>query len=105
MTKRPDTAEHAKLKRLINYFPATGEFTAAVPTTRKGRGERIGTLREDGSYIVSYGGQLYTASRLAWYWMTGEWPERPVRLKTKEYSVHDYRWSNLELTPAPQSQP
>jgi hypothetical protein len=95
--RREDSPEfHRELRNAITYNPATGEFTAAVATTRRAKGERVGTLRDDGSYIVSFESKLYTASRLAYFWMTGRWPKRPVLIKQKKRLLSDYRWANLE---------
>jgi hypothetical protein len=96
---REDTPEfYSAFRRSVEYNPQTGEFKTVFPTTRVAAGARLGTVRADGTYIVSYDGKMYTASKLAYYWMTGRWPRRTVKLKQKDRKISDYRWTNLELS-------
>lgn len=86
----------ARVRELLHYDPLTGVFTRRVATGRHGchtAGSIVGTL-DDGGYLrAGVDGRTYRLHRLAWLYMTGEWPARDVdhrfRIKT------DNRWSEL----------
>lgn len=86
------TADH--LRSVLHYDPETGIFT-----WRKGRqGTRLnrtaGAAHKATGYVkicIDY--KLYSAHRLAWLYMTGEWPAEQVdHINTIR---HDNRWCNL----------
>jgi hypothetical protein len=97
-----DAALHRRLLSSLKYVRSTGEFIALTNTTRRYARGVVGTLRADGSYIVSFEGKLYTAGRLAYFWMNGFWPAVPVCVKTKTRTFKDYAWNNL-THPTPES--
>lgn len=66
------TAE--RLRELLHYEPETGVFTRRVKTGRCRAGEvATGTLNH-GYILMSVDRTFRAAHRLAWLWMTGEWP-------------------------------
>src|SRR5882757_1550497 len=86
----------AWLRHLLHYDPLTGEWTWVNPNPRARNicaGMRAGTVRFDGRRQISIEGKLYLGSRLAWFYMTGEWPEDEVDHKNRIKS--DDRWENL----------
>lgn len=83
------------LRRHFTYEPATGYFVWRVPprTHPKFLGERAGCLGRDGRWYVKFRGRRYIASRLAWLYMTGEWPQQEIDHRDTDRSNN--RWANL----------
>ena len=72
----------AELKRTYDYSPETGYFTRIRKTSPK---TNIGDIAGDNSkalfqtYIqISLNGKPYSAHRVAWLLMTGEWPKDQI---------------------------
>ena len=90
-----------ELKKYLYYSPSTGDFVWV-----KGRGSaRIGSIagfieKEHGYRIIRIFKRNYRASRLAWFYMTGEWPKDQVDHWNRKRA--DNRWKNLR--PATESQ-
>lgn len=64
------------LRRLFEYRPETGEFVRLVDTYRQhNKGSIAGSLMTNGYWEISIRGVRYYAHRLAWFYMTGEWPK------------------------------
>jgi hypothetical protein len=90
----------AQLREVLDYDPETGVFTRLVRGGRCLVGEVAGYARPDGYRIIQVKGRNYRASRLAWLWMTGEWPA--VYVDHINCVRDDNRWSNLR--PASETQ-
>ena len=90
------TAE--RLREVLNYDPQSGEFRRRVDRGR-GRGHRwkAGTIAgRKAQYIhINIDYALYAAHRLAWLYMTGEWPSRGIDHIDRD--KHNNAWSNLRL--------
>lgn len=84
-----------RLREVLNYDPETGMFTWRVP--RKGTGgvgSVAGRVNPGNGYIdicVDY--RRYLGHRLAWLYMTGEWPTNDVDHKDRVRTNN--AWSNL----------
>lgn len=98
--KAHNAALHKRLHSQLKYVRSTGCFVTLVNGTRRNHGDTAGTLRKDGSYIVSFEGVLYTAGQLAYFWMNSAWPSTPVKVKVKARTHADYAWNNLTHPPA-----
>ena len=67
------TAE--RLRALLSYDPDTGVFVYCVRTSqRTPPGTIAGSVNNEGYRNIRIGGVTYKAHRLAWLYMTGEWP-------------------------------
>lgn len=86
------TAE--RVREVLNYDSNTGVFVWAKSlSNRRGIGNRAGVrCRRDGYRIIGIDGKTYVTSRLAWLWMTGEWPKFVDHINCNR---DDDRWSNL----------
>lgn len=83
----------ARLKELLDYNPETGVFTWRVSRHHRVRaGARAGSLSHNYNY-VRIDGRLYKSSRLAWLYVTGNWPAKEIDHKNRV--SHDDRWINL----------
>lgn len=100
MAKADLTAQ--SLRAILKYNPKSGVFTRLVTAG----GHLAGTVAGGPDLINGYirlriGGRLYPAHRVAWLYMTGEWPVSLIdhinRVKT------DNRWVNLRLVSASQN--
>lgn len=81
------------LKSIISYDPETGMFTALVKRGKNVPGKVLGTKHSDGSMMIYINYKRYRAARLAWFYMTGTWPEHEIDHINRINS--DNRWSNL----------
>lgn len=62
----------------ISYDPVTGIFTAKVSAGRRKAGDVLGYVKADGYRLVQFNGKWKYAHRLAWFFMTGEWPKAEI---------------------------
>src|ERR1035437_5724966 len=88
------TLTQEKLKELLHYDPETGLFT--WKNTRHNAvkiGAIAGYWRKDGYVGIYVLGHHYLAHRIAWLYMTCEWPEFEIDHENRKYS--DNRWKNL----------
>lgn len=85
------TAE--RLREILSYDPETGAF--AWRASRRGvRPGKCGRISKSSGYrdiCIDY--VLYRSHRLAFLYMTGEWPTKDIDHKNRIRS--DNRWSNL----------
>jgi hypothetical protein len=88
------------LKTRVTYDPETGVFlwcngyggvTAGHPAGRKTTGLKDGSPY----WRVTIDSREYKAHRLAWFYMTGEWP--PNQVDHINGDPRDNRWANLRL--------
>lgn len=102
MAKTDLTAQ--RLRELLNYDPDTGVFTwVGRPSHFIKPNSRAGTLnRSEGYWMVKVDTYSYGAHRLAWLYITGEWPPHEVDHINGERA--DNRWTNLRSATKSQNQ-
>jgi len=66
------------LKNIIHYSPETGIFTWAKPRQGIKITDKVGTLKPNGYILILINSKLYRAHRLAWLYMTSNWPENDI---------------------------
>lgn len=86
-----------RLKEILHYEPETGVFSR-VNSKRK----KTGYVMTKGYIQISVNGRGMLAHRLAWLYMTGEWPEDQI-----DHINHvrdDNRWINIRSIQGKQNQ-
>lgn len=81
-----------ELRNLLSYSPETGELRWRGKSGVKA-GSLAGKVSKYGYRIVRIWRHEYMAHRLAWLYMTGEWPVATV--DHKNCDTLDNRWENL----------
>jgi hypothetical protein len=91
----------ARLRELLNYDPDTGLFTWRInigcghrrAQIKRRIGDLAGYANTYGYVMIGIEGREYRAHRLAWLYMTGEWPGGLIDHDNREKA--DNRWVNL----------
>lgn len=90
------------LKSILHYSPETGLFTWLVKLSNRVKiGMLAGTVRNNGYFKININGQLYYSHRLAWLYVTGEWPKD--RIDHKDNNGLNNKWINLREATASQN--
>lgn len=102
MTEKPKarlplpTAE--RVRQLLSYDPVTGYFTWLHDSVTKGAcghlaDDRAGSLHSQGYLTLHIDGRNHKAHRVAWLYMTGQWPIALVDHRDRQKSRNV--WENL----------
>ena len=81
------------LRELLHYDPSTGDFTWRVRIANVAAGTIAGKLLPTGYRVIRVRGRAYYAHRLAWLFMTGQWPRQQIDHINN--TTGDNRWLNL----------
>jgi hypothetical protein len=89
------TAE--RLREVLEYAPETGLFYWKVQTSRRNPvGKVAGCICKNSGYrLIGIDGVVFKASRLAWFYVNGEWPDGIIDHINCDRL--DDSWSNLRL--------
>ena len=77
MEEKSTPSLHA-LRTMFSYDPETGLFTRNFKWGKKPIGSQVGGISKYGYHQISVEGRTYTAQRLAWYYIYGEWPDGDI---------------------------
>ena len=87
---------HERVLSVLRYDPLTGIFTwIAAPSSNKPHlvGTPAGRVLDTGYTDIKIDGCKIGAPRLAWFYMTGEWPKDEV--DHKDLNKSNNAWDNL----------
>lgn len=84
---------HERLVQLLDYDPETGIFHWRQDRGGVKAGDPAGCGTGQGYIRVVIDGQHYLAHRLAWFYVTGEWPRGEI--DHRDLSKANNAWANL----------
>lgn len=91
-----------RLRELIHYNPETGKMIWREDRGRmRCKGREAGAPDNAGYLLVKVDYRLYKAHRLAWLYMTGEWPLHQIDHANGKTA--DNRWLNLRAATSQQN--
>jgi hypothetical protein len=87
-----------KIRELLDYNPKTGGLFWKIRKRCFANnyieiGQEAGSKSLQGYLVIGIDGKVYQAHRIAWLWMTGEWPAEEI--DHANLVRDDNRWSNL----------
>ena len=92
--RKPLTVE--RLREVLSYNPETGSWVwAKTLSIRRVAGCIAGDVKPNGYRFIGIDGHRYRAHRLAWFYMTGEWP--PMQIDHWDNNRSNNAWRNLRL--------
>lgn len=91
------------LKKYLHYDPLTGTWTwLRTACSTAVAGSIAGTISVHGYRIITFRGTKHRSGRLAWFYMTGEWPSEEIDHEDRD-KTND-RWFNLRDLDHPSNQ-
>jgi Recombination endonuclease VII/HNH endonuclease len=89
---------HERVREVLDYNPASGEFVWKVSLSKNVKAGAVagGSFKINGYRYVTIEGFEIPAARLAWFYMTGEWPRTKVQFVDGD--KHNLRYTNLTLS-------
>lgn len=81
-----------RVREVLKYNPETGLFSWATSRLRCSIGKPAGWKRSNGHIGICIDRVDYIASRIAWFYVTGKWPEEVDHVNL---NPSDNRWENL----------
>lgn len=84
---------HAELLQAVHYDPLTGVFIRRKSAGNAKAGSRIGSRCSKGYLKAMVLGKYVKLHRLAWFYMTGKWPQ--LEIDHKNGIKDDNRFDNL----------
>ncbi|PWC54682.1 hypothetical protein TSA6c_00105 [Azospirillum sp. TSA6c] len=101
MTASNSELTQARLRDLLTYDPQTGIFTWRVDRGTAKAGQAVSCVSGAGYVQIRIDGKRHSAHRLAFLWMTGNWPDKQVDHINRDRV--DNRWGNLRLANSSQN--
>jgi len=85
---------YERLNQCLSYDPETGIFVWKSRNSKRIKiGDAAGRINAYGYIDIGLDNHAYKAHRLAWFYMTGKWPEHQV--DHRNGIRNDNSWSNL----------
>jgi hypothetical protein len=94
MSRKFETLTQDYLKEILDYDPKTGIFKWKVSKRKTREGDIAGSVNTYNRRVISIDGLSFTASRLAFLYMTGVFPVHSLRHLNKKNA--DDSWDNLK---------
>lgn len=82
-----------RVREMLRYSPIVGVFEWRKPGRRRRLGGLAGGVTSTGYIRIVLDGKPYPAHRLAWLYMTGQWPEKDIDHIDGDRSNN--AWNNL----------
>lgn len=86
-----------RLREVLTYNPDTGDFIRINNYQSRFIGKPAGTVNGTGRMSIRIDGRHYLAHRLAWLYVTGEFPPTGKDIDHINRNPLDNRWCNLRL--------
>lgn len=67
-----------RVRQCLYYDRETGKFFRKIPVKGFAAGSECGSQRADGRVQIRFDGNRYLRSRLAWFYVYGEWPTEEI---------------------------
>lgn len=100
MATKKHLIDHSELTRILFYEKTTGKFFWKEKISKKVvTGREAGGRNINGYIVIGIYGVTYYGHRLAWFYVTGHWPEK---IDHEDLDTSNNRWINIRL--ATQSQ-
>ena len=102
-TQREQILTAEELREIIDYSSQTGIFYWRKHRNKDKIGTRAGRLGPDGYRRISINGVAFTEQRLAWLYVTGEWPifiidhDNDDKADNRFENLKDTSWSGNNL--------
>jgi len=96
MSNSNSTLTTDRLREMLTYDPTSGIFVWRLNRRRVRAGDIAGSVNHDGYVRIKVLGAQYFAHRLAWLYMTGEWPIDEIDHKDRKRDNN--QWCNLRET-------
>ena len=95
---------HERLIEALYYCAETGNFTWLISSSRRvSIGSTAGCVCPiQGYWLIGLDGKLYRAHRLAWMYMTGQWPT--LEIDHADNNRSNNQWRNLRLVTRKQNE-
>lgn len=91
---REQILTQSNLKQMLFYSIITGQFYWIKPNSNRVKeGDKAGCTNTNGYRHIRVYAKVYLAHRLAWFWVTGEWPNDEI--DHKNLTKTDNQWLNL----------
>jgi hypothetical protein len=91
--RKQQSLSFERLRELFFYDEQTGFFVRQIARGRSRAGERAGRQHPNGYRYLKIDGFSFLEHRLAWLWMTSEWPA--AMIDHRDGDKANNAWSNL----------